>query len=138
MMEEHNEHKNKNDGTLPDSDKPATGQPAQGEPDADLTPWLLLIMLLTLMLVVLTPLAWRAIRAYGLPDVTRPLGTVQRITFLGGWGTTTQVDTQTHSVLLRGAVNLTLGTELEQRKKFWGFEVCEVHSERCESMVSDD
>jgi len=91
--------------------------------------------LLTLMLVLIL-LYWMLsglITAVSTP--TRParedLGTLQRITYIGGLGSHTQIDTERQTLLLRGTVILTKGHRLERRERFLESEVCDLDNGDC-------
>lgn len=65
------------------------------------------------------------------------LGAVRRVSFIGGFIVSTQVETDQEVVLLRGANSIALGTALERRKMFLGdFEVCEAKGNRCWLLLS--
>ena len=77
-----------------------------------------------------------ALANLGRPDVKVALGTVQRIYFVGGLGRDTQIDTESQSLLVNGIAHLQPGTTLEQRKGFWGPEVCARDTSACWKLVS--
>ena len=77
-----------------------------------------------------------ALANLGRPDVKVALGTVQRIHFIGGLGRDTQIDTESHSLLVNGIAHVQPGTKLEQRKGFWGTEVCARDTGACWELLS--
>jgi hypothetical protein len=68
-------------------------------------------------------------------DTREYLGTVQRISYIGGLGIHTQIDTETRTVLLRGAVLTQRGARLELRRLAWGPEVCNLDRVDCHALV---
>lgn len=70
-------------------------------------------------------------------SVTPYLGTVQRISFIGGLRTRTQVDTETRSVLLEGVVDLRKGHRLELRPQNVDGDVCDLDSAACYRRAAD-
>ncbi len=67
-------------------------------------------------------------------DPTTPVavGAVQGIYFVGNLGVDSQIDTEEHSLLVRGVTRFTKGAVLEQRKSFWNLKICEVGTQQCE------
>ncbi len=59
------------------------------------------------------------------------LGTVQKITYVGGFAYATQVETDTQTLLLSGSVALQKGDSLERRDGPWSTEVCHRLSQQC-------
>ena len=103
---------------------------------------LLIAMVLLALSTMLTIAAWRSpssslsLARWWLDTADRPkvmaLGRVQRITYIGGLGLQTQVDTETQSVLLDGVVRLPLHTVIELRSySVEDEEVCAVGVKRC-------
>ena len=65
------------------------------------------------------------------------LGAVRRISFVGGFTVSTQVETDQTVVLLRGASSMAVGTALQRRKVRWGdYEVCDAQGDRCWELIS--
>lgn len=64
------------------------------------------------------------------------LGTVQRVTFIGGLVPSTQVDTENQTFLLRGAASLAQGARLERRRWLGDPEVCDMQSGECWQLMS--
>ena len=65
------------------------------------------------------------------------LGSVRKINFVGGFVTSTQVETEQTVVLLRGAQSIAVGTPLQLHKKRWiDDEACEVLGKRCWELIS--
>jgi hypothetical protein len=76
-----------------------------------------------------------------LTNLTQPgervfLGTVQKVAFTGGLGTATQVDTESHTLLLRGAASLTPGARLERRKGWWAMQACDMQTSACWDLIN--
>lgn len=68
-----------------------------------------------------------------------PMGTVQRIHFVGDWAINTQIDTEEHSLLVLGVTRLVKGSRIEQRKTRQALQLCAVDADRtvlhCEDQV---
>lgn len=59
------------------------------------------------------------------------LGTLRQLSYVGGLGTHTQIQTETQTLLLRGPVLLKNGVRLERRESLLSVQVCEVDSDAC-------
>ncbi|MDO8767373.1 MAG: hypothetical protein Q7K57_01430 [Burkholderiaceae bacterium] len=97
---------------------------------------LILVVFALLQVMLFSPEIFRALVNMGKPDVRVFLGTVQKVTYVGGFGTSTQVDTENQTLLLRGAASFKLGAQLERRKGFWDTEVCELQTGACWDLKS--
>ncbi len=71
---------------------------------------------------------WTVIQASG---TVTPLGTVQKIYFVGGLITNTQVETESRTLLLFSRVIVAKGTALELREDYFGRQVCVKGTQRC-------
>jgi hypothetical protein len=86
-----------------------------------------------LMAAVLTAPQWLWSLAHmNDPTTPVPVGVVQRIQFIGNLGVDSQIDTEEHSLLVRGVTRFHKGAVLEQRKTFWNLKICEVGTQQCE------
>jgi hypothetical protein len=86
-----------------------------------------------LMAAVLTAPQWLwSLQHMNDPTTPVPVGVVQRIHFIGNLGVDSQIDTEEHSLLVRGVTRFTKGAVLEQRKSFWNLKICEVGTQQCE------
>jgi len=74
-------------------------------------------------------------RLKGAPQ-TEYLGVVQSIHFVGGFGMTTQIQTDTHTFLVNGAWSPPRGTRLERRESITAHLVCIVDTDVCERLLS--
>lgn len=97
---------------------------------------LILVVVTLLQLMLFSPEIFRALVNMGKPNEQVFLGTVQKVTFIGGFGTSTQVDTENQTLLLRGAASLQHGARLERRKGFWDPEVCDLQTGACWELMS--
>ena len=70
-------------------------------------------------------------------DVVQDIGTVQRISFIGGLGIGTQIETETSTLLVRRMANLSKGTLLQRRDNFFRRRICVAESERCWEVVGE-
>ena len=112
-------------------------QATRGQPDAE-TPdhtWrnLFLYLLGCVLSVVLVFWPWTlgSRAAWRAPAVVVDAGTVQKIRFVGGFGTNTQVDTNIRSWLVQGVTKWMLGTRLETRQDFFNRYICAVGTDDC-------
>lgn len=97
---------------------------------------LILVMAVAFQLLWFSPRLIRAVANLGQPDERVWLGTVRKVTFIGGFTTATQVDTETRTLLLRGAAGLQPGATLERRKGFWDTQACELQTGACWDLLS--
>ncbi|WP_114968236.1 hypothetical protein [Rhodoferax ferrireducens] len=97
---------------------------------------LILAMAVAFQLLWFSPRIIRAVANLGQPDERVLLGTVRKVTFIGGFSTATQIDTETQTLLLRGAASLQPGASLERRKGFWDTQACELQTGACWDLLS--
>jgi hypothetical protein len=99
--------------------------------------WILgLALVFTLVLAFAPQIFGRKTDQKKSPDSVN-LGAVRRVSFIGGFIVSTQVETDQEVVLLRGANGIAVGTALERRKVFGGdYEVCEAKGDRCWLLLS--
>jgi hypothetical protein len=97
---------------------------------------LILLFALLIQITIFSPQIIGAIANLVKPSERVFLGTVQKVTFIGGFGASTQVDTESHSVLLRGAANIRQGARLERRKDSWAVQVCDMQTGACWDLIS--
>jgi hypothetical protein len=65
-------------------------------------------------------------------DIKRKnIGTVQKITYVGGFAYATQIETEHTTLLLNGSANLQKGDRLERREWSTGVEICNQVSHKC-------
>ena len=64
------------------------------------------------------------------------LGKLQTITYFGSVGVNTQIETESATLLLRGAADIKKGAELERREGLLGIQVCEAGTESCWELMS--
>lgn len=100
-------------------------------------PWLLIILLLTLVIMAMLMLL-QGRGNWGMNSVVTPQGTVQRITFVSGWGVSTQVDTEHRSFLVRGATQLRKGARVETRSGPLGSRLCDAERLTCDELMRDE
>jgi hypothetical protein len=96
----------------------------------------IVLIVLSLQLIVFWPEISHWVAHLGDPTERVWLGTVRKVTFVGGLGHATQIDTENQSVLLRGSVSLLLGTALERRNRWGDEEVCDLKSGACWELLS--
>jgi hypothetical protein len=64
------------------------------------------------------------------------LGKLLELTYIGSVGVNTQIETQSTTLLLRGAADIKKGAELERREALLGIQVCEVGTQSCWELMS--
>lgn len=71
------------------------------------------------------------------PTTPVPMGTVQRVLFIGNLGFDSQIDTEEHSFLVRGATQFKRGTRLEQHKTLTNLLLCDADAkpEHCDTRM---
>lgn len=89
------------------------------------------LMLLMLLASLFWPWTYRVINSIGAPEQREYLGTVRKITYVGGLGADTQIDTENRTLLLRGVVIIHQGVPLEQRVGLLDSDVCIVTTDQC-------
>jgi hypothetical protein len=65
------------------------------------------------------------------PEVVTEVGTVQKIHFVGGFRISTQIDTESRTLLLWNIVDLPRGTPLQMREDFYERRACVANTQRC-------
>lgn len=128
-----------NPNPSPNPDDEVLNEPGDELPAPDAHPsnggagllfWLFLAVIV-LPVLIFTSWGERLINGLGAGDQREYLGTVQKISYIGGLGSNTQVDTETRTLLLRGPVILTQGTALERRILNFTSDVCVVKTDQC-------
>jgi hypothetical protein len=108
--------------------------PRRIQPSSDMG--FILVLALGLTLIFFLHQIIRAVANVGAPDEHVYLGVVKKVSYIGGVRTATQVDTDSRTLLLRGAANVKLGVSLERRKGSWDTEVCEQQTSNCWTLES--
>ena len=123
---------NDNETDLETDDPNGEGAPKPKACGYSLAP-LLIFCLMGLMLLsfLLLPWAYGLINSIGISEKRDYLGTVQKITYVGNFGPDTQIDTESRTLLLRGAVIIQKGVPLEQRVGNFDSDVCIVKTDQC-------
>ena len=81
--------------------------------------------------LVFWPSTFSALSTVWAPDVVKDVGSVQKIHFVGGIRISTQIDTETGTLLIYDTVNLPKGTLLQTRESHFGWRVCVANTQRC-------
>lgn len=106
-------------------------------PPSDNT-WSGLFFFLVISAIVMTLVFWPWIygskSAMQAPTVIEYVGIVQKTTFIGGFRTDTQVDTDMRTLLARGIASVKRGTPLETRIDYFRRQVCEVGTDICHGL----
>lgn len=101
--------------------------------------WELALFFGVVIVILLSLLAWpwpyRVINDLWGPTEREYLGTVQRITYVGGFGADTQIDTETRTFLLSGPALILKGTRLERRQRIFDSEVCDMDTDACRDLI---
>lgn len=99
--------------------------------------WFFLVLMTVLLSIILLPKILRLVSGLGKPVAGVYLGSVQKVTYIGGFGLRTQIDTDNQTFLLSGAVQVNKGTRLELRRGIiFDAEVCEVGTRSCRNLIS--
>lgn len=93
------------------------------------------VLILILLALLFWPWASRLIDSLWAPAEKEYLGTVQKITYVGGLGNHTQIDTETRTFLLRGPVLIDKDARLERRKGIFGSQVCDMDTGVCRDLI---
>jgi hypothetical protein len=112
-------------------------QPPEAKPASWAGLWFLLTLMAAMLSFIFLPQIVRLVGGMGQSVAGEYLGTVQRITYVGGLGQHTQIDTETQTFLLRGAVQINKGIRLELRRGIFDAEVCEVGTQSCRDLISN-
>ena len=64
------------------------------------------------------------------------LGKLITLNYIGSLGVNTQIETQSTTLLLRGAADIKRGAALERREGLLGIQVCEVGTDSCWELMS--
>lgn len=96
---------------------------------------LIFILLAFVVLVGTAYLPW-FLRADAELPTAQALGQVQKVSYLGGLGTWTQVELPGRTVLLHRAVELDVGTEVVRQRGMFDEELCVAGTTRCFDVAS--
>jgi hypothetical protein len=99
-------------------------------------PYVIAALFLMFAFIVAWPWTSKLIDRLKGPPQTEYLGVVQSISFVGGFGMTTQVQTDTHTFLVNGAWSLPRGTRLERRETITAHLVCIIDTDVCDRLLS--
>lgn len=96
---------------------------------------LIFILLAFVVLVGTAYLPWFLRADAELPTV-EALGQVQKVSYLGGLGTWTQVELPGRTILLHRAVEIDVGTDAVRRRGMFSEELCVAGTTRCFDVAS--
>lgn len=99
----------------------------------------LLLFAVPMLMLYFPEILW-AIKHSGEPEQTVSIGIVQKVSFVSGLQKTSQLETDSTRVLVKGLVKTKVGTALVQRNARFGLEVCEATaaaSTPCWSVIED-
>lgn len=111
-------------------------QPPPPEDYPNEAPYVIAALFLMFAFILAWPWTSKLIDRLKGPPRTEYLGVVQSINFVGGFGMTTQIQTDTHTLLVNGAWSLPRGTRLERRESITAHRVCIVDTEVCDRLLS--
>lgn len=97
---------------------------------------MLIFLLLALAVLAGTAYLPAFLRANAELPPVEALGPVQRVSYLGGLGTWTQVELPGRTVLLKRAVELDVGTEVVRRRGMFAEALCVEGTKRCFDLAS--
>lgn len=94
------------------------------------------LVFVVLLLLLFWPWTKRVLLSVMDPPVVKAIGPVMETRFIGGLGYATQVRTSQEMVLIRGAVEINQGTEVERRVTGLENQLCVARTERCFEVLS--
>lgn len=114
--------------------RPPAKSPIPSAPDLLLT----LLIIFALVFILGVPRWQEMMQSPASPEASTPVGTVQRIQFIGNLGVDTQIDTEERSFLVRGISKLQKGMPLRLYLSFWKSDLCNADASICEQVRGVD
>jgi hypothetical protein len=101
--------------------------------------YVFIVFVLAVLTAVLGPPIWKGwmLSAAG-PGKPIPMGTVQRIRFVGNLGIDTQIDTDDRSFMVSGISKLQKGMPVHLRRGGWSDALCNADASICERLMGSD
>ena len=101
--------------------------------------YVFIVFVLVVLTAVLGPPIWKGwmLSAAG-PGKPIPMGTVQRIRFVGNLGIDTQIDTDDRSFMVSGISKLQKGMPVHLRRGSWSDALCNADASICERLMGSD
>lgn len=105
--------------------------------DSSLATGLAWVALVTVLLVGLltSPYWFWVLVHWGDSRTPEPVGTIQRIEFIGNLSIHSQIDTEQRSFMVRGITRLQKGHRIELRKTLLRVQLCVIDSSQCEELM---
>ena len=140
-MEHQNETKNKEPKRGASQRWPAGKRTASSPTQSFASEMSFYVLLVTapMLMLYLPEILW-AFKHSGEPDQAVSIGTVQKVSFVGGVQRASQIETDSTRVLVKGLVKSKVGTALVQRNGRFGLEICEApvsESAPCWAVIAD-
>ena len=117
---------------MSEQDNKSVGRKSRDDGPGEL--WMLLKFLLTsglLLSLALWPYTFGKLAAVWEPDVVKDIGVIKQLHYVGGFGISTQIDTEVGTFLIWDRVNLPRGTLLQARDSYFGRRICLANTKRC-------
>jgi len=95
-------------------------------------------IILALVFVLGPPLWQLLMRSAASIEASTPVGTVQRIRFIGNMGIDTQIDTEERSFMVIGVSKLQKGMPLRLHRDTWNSGLCNADASICEQVMGVD
>jgi len=114
--------------------QPSPKSPTPSAPDLLLT----VLIIFALVFVLGVPRWQKMMQSPASPNVSTPVGTVQRIRFIDNMGIDTQIDTEERSFLVRGISKLQKGAPLRLYRGTWNSALCNADASICERVMGVD
>lgn len=108
--------------------------PTQSAPDLFLT----VLIIFALVFILGAPQLLNMMQSAASKEASTPVGTVQRIRFIGNLGIDTQIDTEERSFMVRGISTLQKGMPIHLHKSTWNSELCNADASICERVMGAD
>lgn len=114
--------------------RPHPKSPTPSAPDLFLT----VLIIFALVFILGAPQWQKMMQSATNSEASTPVGTVQRIRFIGNLGIDTQIDTGERSFMVRGISRLQKGMSLHLKRGTWNTGLCNADASICERVRGVD
>lgn len=108
--------------------------PTPSAPDLFLT----VLIIFALVFILGAPHWQKMMQSAANSEALTPVGTVQRIRFIGNLGIDTQIDTEERSFMVRGISKLQKGMPIHLHRGTWNSDLCNADASICERVMGAD
>jgi len=100
---------------------------------------ILMVMIIFSLIFILGAPVWQLMmQSAASSEASTPVGTVQRIRFIGNLGIDTQIDTEGRSFMVRGISKLQRGMPVHLYRGTWNNGLCNADASICERVMGVD